>query len=341
MCVNNVRRAAIAATLFAVTACSGGSSLSPGVQGGATQSQSSHETLQQFQRAYAFVHGGMPFMPALPVRNARLPGFSPNYSTKGILLFEGDQALNAVQIYAQKSLGSNPAPFATITDGLECPYGLTLNAKETLYVANNCGANVITEYPKGSTTESASITSGISNPLGIVVDSKGTLYVANYPGEIQEYAAGSTSPTTTITSPDFVDPFGLALDKNENLYVADFGTDNVYEVPFGTSTVTSLGLQDISEPLNLGFDKSGNLWVTDGAGDKVNVYAPGATTPKEEITTGYSFPYQLSIDAKGAVYVSNLASQPNVYGYKPGKYKSYVSLTNGISLPTGLLASKQ
>jgi hypothetical protein len=328
----HVRRLLIVAALFAVTGCSGNTSatLMPA------------HSLQTGARALApstsFVHAGVPFMPR-EGRGVPSPAqIGQNYPTTVELIFEGDQANHQVAIYKHKGIASNPAPIAIITDAAPCPYGIAMDKRGKLYVANNCGASTIEEYPKGKLIHNKTITNGISNPLGLAIDKNGMLYVSNYPASITEYPLGSTSPSTTITGSGLTDPFGLALDSSGNLFVADFGASQVFEIPFGTTTVTPLNLQDLTEPIGVAIDKTtGNLWVTDGSGDKINVYPPGSTTPSQSFSTGYTFPYAISIDKHGGAVISNINSPVAVYAYKPGQFTSYATLTNDITLPTGLL----
>jgi hypothetical protein len=328
---HNVLRWALAASaLFAIAGCAAGSgSTSPAAQSLSPYSQVAHR--------------GMPFAPA--VHHVFVPNsIHPTYSTRRSLVFEGDQAQAAVNIYKTGKLPSNPAPLATIHVAAGCPYGMATDKNGTLYVADNCGGNDVEEYAKGSTTLKTKITNGVSNPLGLAIDSSGTLYVSNYPATITEYPFGSTSPSKTITCSCMADPFGLALDASGNLYIADFGAAKVFEVPAGTTTVNDLGLQDLVEPLGVAVDKATKImWVTDGSGAKAEVYNLGSTTPIQTIT-GFTFPYAISIQNKGnpngTVVLSDQSSPDAVYAYKPGVYTSYAKLTNGISLPTGLLITK-
>ena len=266
MSIVYVRRFLIVAALFAVAGCNGNtqSTLAP--------AHSLPTGAHQIASSGSFVHAGVPFM-------SRLAGSVPSrvstnliYPTTLELVFEGDSNNQAVQIYRKKSIKNNHAPIASITDGILCPYGMVMDRRGKLYVANNCGASTITEYPKGKTTHNKTITDGISNPLGLAMDKNGTLYVSNYPASITEYPFGSTSPSTTITGGGLQNPFGLALDSSGDLFVADFGASQVFEIAAGTTTVTPLNLQDLAEPLGVAIDKTtGNLWVTHGSGDKVNV----------------------------------------------------------------------
>ncbi len=325
-----LHRAVAASALFGIAGCAAGS--------GPTS-----PTAQSFSPYSHVVHRGMPFAPT--AHHAIVPNsIHPTYSTLKSLVFEGDQALKAVNIYKTKQLASNPAPIATIHVSAGCPYGMAADKHGTLYVADNCGGNDVEEFAKGSTTLKTKITTGISNPLGLAINSSGTLYVSNYPASITEYPFGSTSPSKTITCSCMADPFGLALDASGNLYIADFGVDKVFELPAGSTTVQDLALQDLEEPLGVAIDITTKImWVTDGEGKKVEVYNLGSTTPIQTIT-GFADPYAVSIEntgkPHGTVVQSDLSSPPAVYAYKRGQYSSYAKLTNGVSLPTGLLITK-
>ena len=324
------RRTLVVATLFLIAGCTGGTlSQAPSVVS---------------QAAHGVVHSGVPF--AIPTLRAliRPDKKSGNYSSKKSLVFEGDQLEAAVNIYKTAALSSNPAPIATIHVAAGCPYGMAMNKKGTLYVADNCGGNDVEEYSKGSTTLKTKITDGISNPLGLAIDAKGNLYVSNYPAAITIYAAGTTSPSATITGGGMIDPFGVALDKSGNLYIADFGADAVFELPAGGTSVTNLGLQGLGEPLGLAFDlKTGYLWETDGEDHVVNIYNPSQSTSPIETFAGQESPYAISLENQGKplgeVVVSD-TDVDNVDAYKPGSYSPYATLSNGIELPTGLLISK-
>lgn len=324
------RRALIVAALIGIAGCSGAATTPSGSPGASAMT--------------SVVHRGVPFIPTMHQNVVPNHSMHPAYSAKKSLVFEGDQIEAAVNIYQTKKLTSNPAPIATIHVSAGCPYGMAVDKKGTIYVADNCGGNDVELYPKGKTTMSTRITDGVSNPLGLAIDKNGTLYVSNYPASITEYAYGTSTPSQTITGGGMTDPFGLALDKSGNLYIADFGTDSVYELPAGGSSVTNLNLSGLGEPLGLAIDaKTGYLWETDGEGNAVNVYNLASSSSPIETFTGHGEPYAISDEhmgkPMGEVVESDLGTL-SVYAYKPGSYTPYATLTNGIQLPTGLLITK-
>ena len=322
----------VGAALFAITGCgTSGAGSAPGSPGlGALPG--------------GFAHTGMPFAVFTGARSHRPQrAVRQNYATNASLVFEADQQEASVNVYQTSDLSSNPGPIATFKVNVGCPYGMAVNKKGTIFVADNCSGNDVEEFPKGSTTEKVAITDDVSNPLGLAIDKHGTLYVSNYPAVIEEYKKGKTSPYQSVTGQGLTDPFGLALDKHQNLYIADFGADAVFEVKYGTTTATNLELTNCSEPIGVAADqKNGDLWVACGSGNTINVYKSGQTTPFEQIA-GDGYPYAISLENKGkpldTVVVSDIDTKA-VYAFAPGTYTSYATLTNGIELPTGLLITK-
>jgi sugar lactone lactonase YvrE len=207
--------------------------------------------------------------------------------------------------------GNTGSANATITNGIDDPECMAVDANGTLYVANlvESGDGAITEYPAGSTSPSATITSGISIPTGVAVDANGTLYVANtgsINGTVAEYPAGATSPNVTISSGiDY--PFGMAVDANGTLYVANLGDHNgtVTEYLAGTTSPSATISSGLVAPRSVAFDATGTLYV--GNSSNVAEYPAGSTSPSVTISSGIQNAVGVAVDANGTIYVANEA----------------------------------
>ena len=285
------------------------------------------------------------FKVVAPTARAQGAGVHASYRTSKPLVFVADTS-SEVQIYPAKTLKKNPAPVATITDAIGCPYGLAMDKKGTLYVANECASGStgysVTEYPKGQTTHSVSITDGINYPAGLAIDKAQTLYVSNSKYQspsIAEYPAGATSPSKVITGQGLIAPWGLTLDAKQNLYVADYDEAQIYEIPKGTTKLKPLNLQGLKEPVGVAFDASRNLWVAD-LGGFVNIYPPGATSPSETLSYGYTTPFAISEDPTGTIVVANWQYPDVVYEYASGQDSPEAALTKDIKTSTGVLIRK-
>lgn len=119
-------------------------------------------------------------------------------------------------------------PSRVITEGIQGPSALHIDAANNLYVAN-VGANglhgtysSVAFYPAGTNVATLTITQGLAYPVALAIDGKGDLDVANFGNgyksiSVTEYAAGQTTPVTTI--PMGIAPIALTVDATGNLYV--------------------------------------------------------------------------------------------------------------------------
>jgi hypothetical protein len=130
---------------------------------------------------------------------------SPEAKKQKQLLYVGDNANNRILVYKLKGKGQNPAPIATITNGVFGPQGITTDESGNLYVTNLFGNNV-TIYAPGSLIPQRTISQGINSPTDVKVDGFGNVYVANSPGlgaesYVSLYPAGSSTPSSVWYTP--------------------------------------------------------------------------------------------------------------------------------------------
>lgn len=196
----------------------------------------------------------------------------------------------------------------SITAGIAAPLGIWIDANGTLYVANS-GNNTVTEYPERSGSPSLTISQGISQPWGVIVDAHGTVYVSNLVGYINEYPAGSTTPSATITG--FSAPGQMAFDSEGNLFIAD-NSGTVDEVPFGQTKPINLGLKGLQSPYGIAFDSKGDMFVSNsgviGPTNNVLVYFPGEQRPACTINMNgigapLGNPLMVALTRNGTLYV--------------------------------------
>jgi len=225
---------------------------------------------------------------------------------------DGQPGLGQILVYSASM--QNPQLLRTITNGAGRPFGLWVDAKNILYVANypNKLQGSVTEFQPGASSPFFEITSFMGYPESVAVDAKGDVFVnESYEDEgiVQEFAPGSNTAERTIDTGVGGYAFGnggMAFDGHGNLIVAEQADLKlqIVKIARGSFKVSSLGLDlngnDITGP-GMGIDKAGNIYVGSGATSAVYVFAPGQTEPSRTISNvaGYGF---MNVTPQGAVY---------------------------------------
>ncbi|HTA55692.1 MAG TPA: hypothetical protein VK755_13185 [Candidatus Acidoferrales bacterium] len=252
------------------------------------------------------------------------------------VMFVADPQDNQILMYNPTM--PNPSPEGSITTGIDYPFGVAVDKKGTLYVANLLGGSPdigsITIYPKGKTSPSLTITTGMDNPYGIAVDSKGNIFAANLGnGQVVAYAAGKSSPYETITFPSGSQPLGVGVDGKDNIWVGSDSNNSVYEIPKGSSTPQNAGLSGLAGTINVAFGSKDVMYVSNFATNNVQVYKYGTTSPSMTITDGIAGPTLSGFTTSDWYFQDN--QELNVVGYKKNQSSPFSTIT-GIPDPRGI-----
>ncbi len=192
--------------------------------------------------------------------------------------------------------------------GFGQPYGLAIDSKGNVYVADRKSSTIRMMTPAGvvttiaglvdnpGTTDGAKTVAQFNLPSGLAVDGSGNLYVADTQnntirkvtsaGVVSTLAgiAGSSGSTDTASGVKalFNLPYSIAIDSGGNLYVADFGNNTIRKVT-SAGVVTTLagtagsgGSTDgsgtaalFNQPASITIDSSGNLYVADSSNSTI------------------------------------------------------------------------
>jgi hypothetical protein len=267
-------------------------------------------------------------------------GHSADYAASGPLLYvtNVNPVYNDVTVYHAGA--RNPAPVATISDGLNGPAGDCLDSLGTLYVTNQPISNggSIVEYAFGKTTPLRVITEGIDTPAFCAIDGDGNLWVTNIGGpNATEYLHSSKKPHTVITK-DMIYPTGIAIDSSGNLYVSNrlSSGGDVVVFPAGRTTPSRTITDGVTSPAALAIDARGDLYVTNIAQNNVEEYSPGGDHPFRTITQGLSTPGGLTVSERGGLFAANF-ERDTIVEFRPGSARlSKRSVSNGLHAPSGL-----
>jgi len=216
------------------------------------------------------------------------------------------------QILVYSAAMKNPRLLRTITNGAGRPFGMWVDSKNVLYVANQAdkyAANV-TEFKPGASSPFFTITNFKGYPGSVAVDAQRNVWVnenAQDEGYVQEFAPGSNTAKLTVDTGVggyAFDAGSVAFDPQGNLIIAESAklALHVVELPAGSTTVTpiNLDLTNISGP-GLGVDKAGNIYIASSGTATVSVFAPGQTEPFRTISP-VAAEGLTAVTQQGAVY---------------------------------------
>lgn len=244
-----------------------------------------------------------------------------------------------VSIYRAKA--KDPAPLATISDGVNVPSGACIDGNGTLYVTNepSSGPGWVSEYPLGKTTPSRTLTDGIYTPGLCAIDGDGNLWIANIGGpNVTEYLPGEKKPHTVITK-DLVYPIGVAIDRSGNLYVGNgFGgyQQNVEVYAPGSVSPTRTITNGVTSPCGLAVDSNGTLYVANEFQSDIAEYRSGQSVPFQTITQGINSPGGVAVDKNGVLYVSNIGNS-TIAEFASGSLTPLKRQVNkGLHYPVGI-----
>ncbi|HEY2473563.1 MAG TPA: hypothetical protein VGI19_02060 [Candidatus Cybelea sp.] len=130
--------------------------------------------------------------------------------------------------------------------GLTAPWGLTLDAKQNLYVADYV-TDQIFKIPKGTSNVNPLDLQGLKRPIALAFDSLGNLWVADMKGFVNVYPPGKRTPSETL-SDGYTTPFAISEDAGGTVIVANWhDPDAVYEYAPGQFSAEATLTKDIRE----------------------------------------------------------------------------------------------
>ena len=201
----------------------------------------------------------------------------------------------------------HPIPIATITEDVTFPWGLFVDAKRSLYVANEYGGTVV-KYKSGTLRPSATYAKDLDRPLYPLVDGAGDLFVSNANnGTVVEYPVGHVSHPRVLQT-DGTEADGMDFDSQGNLYVAYRGGvygSSIDEFTHGLKRHHSLGM-NLGSPQGLAVDSQGTIVVVEDGPTNIEAFAPGSKTPEVTISTGEKMTQLVLDQQEDSLYVSSV-----------------------------------
>ncbi len=214
---------------------------------------------------------------------------------------------------------------------LNLPYGITVDVRGNLFVADLGNArvrkitpdgNIMTVAgggklaPGGDGEGSPAVEVRMSAPRNIAVDALGTLYISDFDaqcvyrvtpdGTLTTFTgtgkAGTSGENVPALSAALAWPTALALDASGALYIADSQNHRVRRIYNGLITTVAIAMT----PTGLTIDSAGNLLIADSAGCQVIRRTPAGALSAVSLAAR-----DIAVDPGGGFYIvwGNLVSK--------------------------------
>ena len=167
-----------------------------------------------------------------------------------------------------------------VVEGVNYPWGIALNSKQQLVVAEYGGRKVTVFYRKGKKVQT--ITSEkFSRPNGGAVDKDDNIYVSDWSNcslfKVSKEGKLMKVVGRSGTRPGEFKDLSMIKVINDKLYVCDRGNHRVQILNKGLIYVDSFGCYgdgdgQFNRPNGIAQDRAGNLYVSDSRNNRVQVF---------------------------------------------------------------------
>lgn len=261
-------------------------------------------------------------------------------------IYIADPSDNSVTIYSRHGALISP----TITDGVNGPQGIAVDAYGNFYVAN-AGDNTVTTYNRDGIRMKPTIRSPYFDVRALTVDANGRIYVVEDAG-LFTYNPNGSRTNPTIKGDGFID---VAVDASGKIFLIDARdhcrsgnpskcTNGIFVRtydPTGSPSTPTFRIDRTEQHIGgMAVDANGKIYVVVGTNVRTYTSSGSPTTPTISFKR-YGYPLSVAVDANGKIYVTSTsyyAGQPyagTLTTYNPDGSQTTPTIT-GLAQPFGV-----
>ena len=202
-----------------------------------------------------------------------------------------------------------------VVEGVRQPWGMALNSKQQLVVAERSGRKVTVFDREGKKVQTITCEK-FSRPKGVAVDKDDNIYVSDDSNcSLLKFSKEGKLMKVVEqrgTQPGEFNDLGMIKVLNDKLYVCDRGNNRVQILNTELEYVNSFGCHgngdgQLNWPNDIAQDRAGNLYVTDSYNNRVQVFdCKGqflSTFSKNTASEQLKHPYGICVGYDQLVYV--------------------------------------
>ena len=248
-------------------------------------------------------------------------------------------------VTVMRSIDTLGTPFKTI-DGLKGPYGVAVNKKGEVIIAEADGQCVSIFSPSGKKIKTIDGKGSANGPLrglrGLALDSDGNILILDCnKNQVRKFSPDGESLQVVGSRGDgplqFQFPNGVAVNNaNGNVYVVDCAAHCVQVLNSDLSFVSKFGSKGSGEgqfnyPYNIALDSAGSVYVADADNNRIQIFEHDGRYLRQFGKEGsgpgeLNEPVSICIDSDDVVYIGELGNSRMSLFTSDGKFlKSFGS----------------
>ena len=203
-----------------------------------------------------------------------------------------------------------------VVEGVTLPWGIALNSKQQLVVAE-CGGGKVTVFDREGKKVQTIMSEKFSYPNGVAIDKDDNIYVSDN-GNIKLFKFSKEGKLVKVvgqkgTRPGEFNTFSFIKVINHKLFVCDRGNNRFQILNTELEYVDNLGQRGQGDgqfdyPNDIAQDGAGNLYVTDTKNDRVQVFDCKGQflaifSKKGAASKGVQKPFGICVGSDQLVYV--------------------------------------
>ena len=226
-------------------------------------------------------------------------------------------------------------PVRTIT-GLNGPWGIAINSKQQLVVAEAGGKKITIMERDGKRVQTVECDK-LTDPRGVATGPDGAIYVTDYAGCLFKFDEKGRHHKTVRN--ELKRPLFLKI-IHKQLYVSDRDSDLVKIFDTECNVIGTIHTKECHVPHDIA-ESEENLYITGSSAIAVYTCAPNGTFVRhlnlQPSSVQLQFPVGLCFDSSGYLFVADFLN--GVYVFKPsGEHVASLGLVSSgvIQLPAGI-----